>query len=144
MKEISLFKKFEQFLGFVILSGLGWLCDFGTYTCLVALSDISPFVLNFISSYVGVTFVWYTSLKRVFRATGPVNGPFLIAYWAFQLVSILAYSKLLIIVVSLLKAESVSMEPVGQPAVLAKIIVTPATLLTNFLFMKTLTRFMRK
>lgn len=134
----------RQFMGFAFLSGLGWLCDFSTYTLLVKLFDISPAVANFISSYVGVTFVWFTSLKSVFRATGRAGSRFLLLYWAFQFLSILVYSHCLNLMVRVFGDPAISSLLGGEAAVAAKIFVTPFNLVTNFIFMKFLTHFMNK
>lgn len=140
----SLLALLRLFLGFAFLSGLGWLCDFGTFTLLVKLFDVPGFIANFVSSYVGVTFVWFTSLKTVFGRTGAARGRFLFAYWGFQFVSILAYSQLLHLVVGWLQTPGLPAWLQANAAVAAKIIITPFNLVTNFLFMKWLTRFMQQ
>ncbi len=131
----------RTFLGFLLLSGLGWLCDMLTYTALVRLAGVSPFAANVASSYVGVSFVWFTSLGTVFRRSGHGASRYLMLYWCYQFVSIMAYSQLLQLTAAAL-ASHIS-APVLQSAVAAKIIVTPFNLVTNFLFMKVLTRRMR-
>ncbi|WEF32952.1 GtrA family protein [Pseudoduganella chitinolytica] len=124
------------FLRFLFLSGLGWLCDFATFALLVRGLGVAPFEANFASSYVGVTFVWFTSLKTVFRRDGTRQG--LLAYWGYQFISIFAYSQLLQVVAGTLHGWVPGME-----GLCAKILVTPLNLVTNFLFMKILTRSMR-
>lgn len=168
--------QFIQFIGFSFWSGLGWLCDFASFTLLVKVFDTPEFMANFTSSYLGVTFVWFTSLKRVFGRTGESRGRFLFSYWGFQFVSILAYSQLLHLIAGVMTIElmasiinhakiaaKIIVTPsqllyLGTVAVMAaelqaaiisnteiaaKIIVTPFNLVTNFLFMKFLTRYMR-
>lgn len=132
------------FLKFALLSGLGWLCDFASFTLLVKLVGTPGFLANFISSYVGVTFVWFTSLTKVFGRTGAGRGRFLLTYWGFQLASILAYSQLLHVILSALQSPNVPILLSSQPEISSKIIVTPFNLITNFLFMKFLTRFMQQ
>lgn len=131
----------RTFLGFLLLSGLGWLCDMLTYTALVRLAGVSPFAANVASSYVGVSFVWFTSLGTVFRRSGEGAGRFLLLYWVYQFVSIMAYSQLLQLAAAVLAGHAGA--PALHSAVAAKIIVTPFNLVTNFLFMKVLTRRMR-
>lgn len=125
----------RAFLPFLLLSGLGWLCDFATFALLSRKFGLAPFAANFVSSYVGVTFVWFTSLKTVFRRAGTRRG--LMLYWAYQLFSILAYSQVL---QSVAQALAASLPAAGLAA---KILVTPFNLATNFLFMKFLTRSLR-
>lgn len=122
---------------FVALSGLGWLCDMAVFTLLVKLAGWEAAAANIVSSYAGVTFVWFTSLNTVFRRAG--GGRFLLIYWGFQFVSILAYSHALGLV-------SAALPALGQweshRALAAKILITPFNLVTNFMFMKALTRHM--
>lgn len=134
----------RQFLGFAFLSGLGWLCDIATFTLLVKYFEVPSFLANFVSSYVGVTFVWFTSLKSVFCSAAAGRGRLLLVYWGFQFVSILTYSQLLHIVAAILQISGSIVSLSGQPEIAAKIILTPFNLVTNFLFMKFLTRFMRQ
>lgn len=131
--------RYFQFIGFVFLSGLGWLCDIASFTLLVELFGAPGFVANFVSSYVGVTFVWFTSLRSIFGRPGAVGGRFLLIYWGFQFVSILAYSQVLQLVVDTLRVNPSALLA-NTPEIAAKIIVTPFNLVTNFLFMKFLTR----
>lgn len=131
----------RQFLKFAFLSGLGWLCDFTTFTLLVKIVGASPFVANLVSSYVGVTFVWFTSLKTVFRRRATRSGTFLMTYWCYQFVSIMAYSQVLHITADGLAAAHLLEANSG---VAAKLLITPFNLITNYLFMKLLTRFMQK
>lgn len=131
----------RTFLSFLLLSGLGWLCDMLTYTALVRLGGIAPFGANVVSSYVGVSFVWFTSLGSVFRRSGAGSGRFLLLYWCYQFVSIMAYSQLLQLAAAVLASQSGVLAQ--HSALAAKIIITPFNLVTNFLFMKVLTRHMR-
>ena len=132
----------RMFIGFAFLSGLGWLCDFVTFTLLIKLADSPAFIANFISSYVGITFVYFISLKTVFNKEDQRKGRFLLIYWTYQFFSILAYSFLLTQVSPMLLYSFPAIFTNGNNAIAAKIIVTPVNLLTNFLFMKFLTRFM--
>lgn len=134
----------RHFAKFLVISGLGWLCDIATFTLLVKLLDVPGLVANFVSSYVGVTFVWFTSLKTVFGRTGAARGRFLFAYWGFQFVSILAYSQVLHLLVGALHLPGLPTLVVANVAPAVKIIITPFNLVTNFLFMKWLTRFMQQ
>lgn len=131
------------FLGFVFLSGIGWLCDFVTFTLLVKLINVPNFIANFISSYVGVTFVWFTSLKMVFKRSGEGRSTFLLVYWGFQFASILTYSQLLHMAASALQDVDLLAQINHNLEIAAKIIVTPFNLVTNFLFMTFMARFMR-
>ncbi len=134
----------RRFIKFTFISGLGWICDFASFILFVQGFDFSGRAANFMSSYVGVTFVWFTSLKTVFDRTGAARGRFLFAYWGFQFVSILAYSQVLHLVVGALHPPGLPIWLVANVAPAAKIIITPFNLVTNFLFMKWLTRFIQQ
>lgn len=134
----------KLFIGFAFLSGFGWLCDFFTFTLLVKLIHAPNFIANFVSSFVGVTFVWFVSLKMVFKRSGDAQNTFLVVYWCFQFVSILAYSQLLHMTAGALPDVDLMAQLRHNPEIAAKIIITPFNLVTNFLFMKFLTGFMQK
>lgn len=135
-------QKVQQFLRFALLSGVGWLCDFGVYSLLVLLTDIGSSSANFISSFVGVTFVYFTSLGYVFRRRDQNRKVFLTSYWAWQAASITAYSVALGLLVASLVNLQLLTELGVNIAIAGKIIITPINLLTNYMFMKWLTRFM--
>lgn len=126
-------------LGFVVVSGVGWLLDMAAYSLLANLFDTPPFAANFVSSYVGVTFVWIVSLRRVFDVSNKYNKGYLLIYWLYQFVSVFAYSQ----GIHWVAAACTANIPVGiTPAlgtILPKIFITPFNLFTNFLFMRYLT-----
>ena len=134
----------RHFLIFSFLSGLGWLSDFMTFTLLVKLFNVHSFQANFVSSYVGVTFVWFTSIKTVFKLSSKGSSTFLVVYWCFQFISILIYSQLLHMTVHEIPSVFQLVQISQNPEIAAKIVITPFNLVTNFIFMKFLTRFMRK
>lgn len=133
----------RRFVFFAALSGVGWLLDVVSYAMLVEVLGGKPFVSNFISSYVGVTFVWFASLKRVFGRNG-AGGRLLVAYWGFQLLSILGYSHTLQLLVGAVVSLNLLTQFGGSGEMAAKLLITPFNLVTNFLFMKFLTRFMQQ
>ena len=57
----------KKMLKFVFISGLGFIIDFIIYTILVHLFNLNVDISNMISSLVGVTFVFFTSTKKVFE-----------------------------------------------------------------------------
>lgn len=132
----------KKFLGFALISGIGWLLDFSSYVIFTQFFDVLPFHANFASSMIGVTYVWFFSLKRLFKVESNGGVGFLLIYWAFQAVSIATYSKL----VSVTAASGIIpwASYIPPPAVVAKIFFTPFNLMTNFLFMKFLTRKMHR
>ena len=133
----------KLFLGFVLISGVGWLLDIASYTGLSQLFGVAPSYSNFMSSMIGVTYVWIVALNRLFDRREYGRSVYLPIYWGYQGISILAYSALISIV-----AASAFNSKIGQifempSALVAKLIITGPNLITNFIFMSFLTKFMK-
>ena len=133
----------KLFLGFVLISGVGWLLDMASYAGLSQLFTVPPAYANFISSMVGVTYVWIVALNRLFDQREYRRSVYLPIYWGYQGISILAYSALISIV-----AASAFNSKIGQifempSALVAKLIITGPNLITNFIFISFLTKFMK-
>jgi len=131
----------KKFLRFAFISGGGWVIDFITYLVLTSLSFL-PGNSNFVSSYAGVTFVWYASLSSVFDRNAGRYRNFVILYWMYQFFSILLYSKLLQIVFVYITNHEMSWLVSVYPEIVSKVVVTPCNLITNFFCMRLLTSFM--
>ncbi|MDU6434067.1 MAG: hypothetical protein E6556_14665 [Pantoea sp.] len=133
----------KLFLGFIFISGVGWLLDMLTFAVISQLLGIAPAYANFISSMVGVTYVWIVALNRLFKRQDYSKSFYLPIYWGYQGASILAYSAL----ISIVAASSFNLkisDILGiHSGLVAKIIITGPNLLTNFTFMTILTRFMK-
>lgn len=133
----------KVFFGFVLISGVGWVLDFFSFSVLTQIFEVSSSKANFISSMVGVTYVWFVALKRIFDQRCYSGSIYLLIYWGYQFVSIFLYSLLISIFAtselnfSLVKWFSIPNE------LTAKIALTAPNLFTNFIFMKFLTRFMK-
>lgn len=132
----------KLFMSFLIVSGVGWILDLVSYTALTQAFSLPAAHGNFISSMIGITYVWIVALKRVFNRRGAGKYIFLPIYWGYQTLSILAYSVLISFVVVESKDFRLDQAVMIPVAVLAKLLVTPANLLTNFMFMAVLTKFM--
>jgi putative flippase GtrA len=136
-------KSLKQFFTFGCFSAIGWMLDFIVFSLLVSLLDFNGLAANVISSTVGVTFVWFSSLKVVFGRASKGHARALYIYWGYQFFSILGYSQILYLSASELH-HAIALEWIQSNVdVIAKLVVTPFNLVTNFLFMKILTRFMR-
>lgn len=131
--------KVKASLVFIIFSGIGWLIDLSVYSFQIYFFNTSGFLANFISAYAGVTFVWFTSLRYIFKKDIKDNSIFLLIYWIYQFVSILFFSKV-ISILGLYISQNIS--DYAHSLFLAKIIATPINLLCNLLFMKYLINFM--
>src|SRR3954447_18322047 len=76
---------------FAVVSGTGWIIDFGVFYLLVAVENPTA-LSNVVSATVAVTFVFFTSTSSIFRST---NGFILykfFAYLIYQAAAILAAS----------------------------------------------------
>ncbi len=86
--DYSLKQLFIQAIKFIGLSGIGWILDFCTY---IGLGFISENVVmnNFISSWVGVTFVFIFATRKVFKSNSAIPlGAKYVIYIAYQLILI--------------------------------------------------------
>ena len=103
-----------QGIHFIGLSGIGWILDFFVYT---GLNLISADLVknNVISSWVGVTFVFFFATRKVFQNHSkiPLKYKYTVIVKNFEIALILSFSSLL-----------------------SKILVTPITMILNFFVMK--------
>ncbi len=134
----------HRFFKFMILSGLGWTLDLSVFILLNYFEVLRPFVVNYISTLFGITFVWFTSLSIVFKSNDVFRWGYLLSYWLFQSLSIAFYSGLLSLICDEMQSNANFLMVVGTTVILSKLIVTPFNLVTNFWFMKFLVRFMEK
>lgn len=138
----------ESFTGFAAVSGAGWLCDVALTMALVQMGA-HPFWASVAGAGTAVTFVYVVSLRAIFAVGGGPGARGFPFYVLWQICAISAAS----ILVALLAA---GLEPLaaeifdrigtgGTDALTwasgaAKALVTPLTLLANFLFMRILTK----
>lgn len=130
-------KLVKQAIRFLGLSGIGWLMDFFVYGILEIWSD-NLFLNNLASSWMGVTFVFLFSTRYVFQDAGkiPLQWKYGI-YLLYQFMLILLVSRLLGLVNRfILENFSISFI-VGLSVFIAKMAVTPITMILNFIVMKT-------
>ena len=129
-------KLLYQAIRFIGLSGIGWLLDFGTYICLGFISS-NLVINNFISSWVGVTFVFIFATRKVFQNNSriPLGVKYLI-YILYQIILITLVSKLLGVIDSFIVSHIAWELVLKFSGIIAKIIITPITMILNFFVMK--------
>lgn len=133
----------EKFFGFIYISGVGWLLDIASFAGLSQFFDMAPRYANFISSLVGVTYVWIVALNRLFDRSEFRKSIYLPIYWGYQALSILAYSALISVLATSAANHNIE-EMCNIPfPIVAKIVITGPNLLTNFIFMSILTKLMK-
>ena len=126
----------SQIIKFLGVSGIGWILDFCTYTLLGFVCN-NLAINNVISSWVGVTFVFAFSRKKIFLDNNHISIKWkYLIYLLYQAILIFLISKLLVIV-NMLILEYVAISFVQNiSAIASKVIVTPITMITNFIVMK--------
>lgn len=109
---------------FGMISGIGWLIDFSIFTLLCS-AGVMPGYANGVAATVAVTFVYFSSLRPIFKYRGNYVFRKLLAYWAYQVLAVTAASFAVNFIANL------EVHPV-----IAKVIVTPFTFVANYLFMR--------
>jgi putative flippase GtrA len=113
---------------FAAVSGVGWLLDFCIFAMLVH-QGLAPGPSNAIGAGAAVVWVFFSSVRHIFRYRGASLHSRFVGYVIYQV--------LMIAMASLGVATLVRFA--GIDALLAKALVTPLTFLANFLFMAWLT-----
>lgn len=130
-----------KFLGFAFISAIGVSIDFFCVWLAVTFFNFIPFWANALGSTMGIAFVFFTSSYRLFINKGKLIMVKFLVY--------LAYSALLIFVVSLIINKFYTWPPLLNalqaahltfihPALAVKFLVTPFTLIINFIVAHTL------
>lgn len=131
-----------QIGSFLMVSGVGWLIDFGVF---YYLTDKIGFVVskaNVISTIPALTFVFITATRKVFlrNESGISLKLKYVIYFLYQMILILCVSRVGQIVYNYLEGIAFLESFVFlNLKLLAKIIITPITMICNFLVMKFLT-----
>ena len=126
---------------FVIVSGIGFIIDFIIYNILSYLTPLNVDFCNMISSLVGVTFVFFTSTKRIFENNTTnisLKYKYLI-YVVYQIILILLASKVLLLMNDGLSSIDIKLIQ-NFSKLLSKCLITPFTLTINYFVMKKLTK----
>lgn len=126
---------FARLSRFTLLSGIGWTIDVGLTLGLVTIG-LPVAIANAVGAATAVSFVYATALRHVFQSRPsrfPGFGRFA-RYLVYQVFAIAAASALIGAL-----AEGLSLVFVAatatQSAAAAKVVVTPLTLYSNYVFM---------
>ena len=125
-----------QILQFIGISGIGWVLDFITFVILGFFSQ-NHATNNYISSWVGVTFVFFFATRKVFDNRGyiPLWVKYVI-YIVYQLILISFISRLLGQIDELILFHVGTSFISKFSGIIAKIIITPITMVINFFVLK--------
>ena len=128
----------KQIVKFVGISGIGWILDFFTYTGLSFCSH-NIVINNIISSWIGVTFVFIFATRKVFKNNSRISLKKKYAiYLVYQLILIYLISKLLGYINSYIISNVMIEEILRLSTVISKVIITPITMIMNFIVMKSI------
>ena len=135
---LNLKKIFKQFINFLFLSGIGWIIDFILYLFFSNVFNLKIIYSNILSSIPAVTFVFFVSTRKIFSKNNSrisLKEKYLI-YFLYQLILILLIS-LLAQYLYLLSLKNISMNvELKLLKIIIKILITPITMLINFIVMK--------
>ena len=133
MKELLI--KGLKFIGF---SGIGWLIDTTIYMILTSIFKLNIDISNIFSSLVGVTFVFIMSTRKIFVSKSKINIKIkYLIYVIYQVVLIITVSKLMLLLKSAI--TPLNIELINKYInIIVKIIITPFTMVINFIVMKLL------
>ena len=114
---------------FVIASGIGCLFDFTIYSLIICNINIEPFYSNTISSLIASTGVYiFTSLYN-----NNYNAKGIALYFIYTIINIIVFSYFINIII-INSVNTYNNHNVAS--IMAKIIVTPVSLLCNFITSK--------
>lgn len=124
-----------KFIGF---SGIGWLIDTTIYMILTSIFKLNIDISNIFSSLVGVTFVFIMSTRKIFVSKSKINIKIkYLIYVIYQVILIVTVSKLMLLLKSVI--TPLNIELINKYInIIVKIIITPFTMVINFIVMKLL------
>ncbi len=129
-------KLLKQLINFVGVSGIGWILDFLVYTVFAFLS-LGLFWCNILGAIAGVSFVFVFSSRFIFQNKNkiPIFVKYII-YILYQIILVYFISKLLVVINNGLNSHLSFVYAKEFCAILAKIIITPITMILNFIILK--------
>lgn len=131
-------KKIIEILNFFGVSGVGWLIDTTIYLILSNIININIDISNMISSLVGVTFVFIVSTRKIFQNNTKTNINIkYIIYIIYQIILIILVSHILVILKGYLLLLNINIIS-KYINIIVKILITPFTMIINYIVMKIL------
>ena len=128
-----------KFVGFVGISGVGWIIDFALYTLLTHLFRLPVLLSNCISTVPAITLVFFLSTRKLFvcRPDGLQLRTKYILYALYQLVLVVLVSAVTQYLANGLPLLLPSFAPFAKLA--AKVLITPVTMICNFFVLRYIT-----
>lgn len=125
---------------FTLISGIGWCMDFGLYSLLSIYWCVPVAYANMISSLPAITFVFAMATRHIFirRSGGLKIWQKYVIYLVYQAALVISVSFLAEWVYNIIQ-DKLLMLCLGKALkVLVKCLITPITMLMNFIVMKIL------
>lgn len=135
-------KLLKQAGQFLLVSGTGWLLDFGIFSLLAYLTALPVGLCNVISAIPSLTLVFVVSTRRIFKnSAGKLPAWAKYAIWlAWQMLLLAAVSALAQWLYGAVGQSALNQLPLvaRHLKVLCKLAITPFTMVANFLVMRRL------
>ena len=139
VKKSTVLSLIIQAIKYYLISGIAWILDVVIFTILCNLIPSTIFA-NIISSTLGATFTFVVSTRKTFKNNSKkfsIKTKYII-YIVYQIILILVMSVVLAKFSDLLYYNVPIDLVTSYSKFIAKIIITPITMLLNFIFMKVL------
>lgn len=131
-----------QIVGFLLVSGTGWLMDFSIYLFLTLKLNFALGYSNFASALPALTFVFFVSTRKIFTNTTKklsLKRKYII-YFLYQMILIIIVSSVGQFLYSIIYASNLyNIMAINENLkIIIKLIITPITMILNFCVMKIL------
>lgn len=129
----------KQFFQFISVSGVGFLMDFSIYTVLTSKMNVSVSYANMLSAIPAITWVFIFSTRKIFMTNGNKFGLIhkYVVYLCYQVILLIAVSYLAQWIYDILYPNIHALWIIGKYLNLfCKCLITPITMICNFMVMK--------
>lgn len=127
--------KIIKALKFFGISGIGWILDIITFSSLNSFFHINIIVANIFSSFIAITFVFLSSTRKLFQNNSKISLKYkYIIYLLYQIVIVLCSSFIINSVNDFILGLNLEFLA-SYTNIVAKIIVTPFTMIINYIAM---------
>lgn len=142
VQDVTLKEKFvhliKQFFSFLLVSGVGWLMDFAIFFLLTKFLGLIVIVANIISSIPAITYVFLMSNKKIFKNNNSklsLKAKYVI-YFVYQIILLLCVSALGQLLYNVFEPLITIEFILNNLKMFVKILITPITMVLNFVIMK--------
>lgn len=133
-------KLIRQIMNFTLISGMGFILDFGIYLILTNFIKLPISYANMISAIPAITYVFFISTKKIFnqkKSNIDIKIKYII-YFVYQIILVTLVSLLAQLIYEYLINELTNLIIVNNLKIIIKLLITPLTMLCNFIVMKIL------